>query len=140
LSPDLLGSLNCSAGELRRGRTMSKTYDIRQRTFEFAVSIVKLCQLLDKVPGVPRTLSNQLLKAGTSIDANVEEAQGGQSRPDFISKNNIALKEARETHFWLRLLVASRILSEHELSELIDEAGQIMRILGSIVVRTRARS
>jgi four helix bundle protein len=115
-------------------------HDIRERTFQFAVRIVKLCQRLDLMSGVPRTLSHQLLKAGTSVGANVEEAQGGQSRPDFISKNNIALKEARETHFWLRLLVASNILSEHELSELIDETDQIMRILGSIVVRTRARS
>jgi four helix bundle protein len=115
-------------------------YDIRERTFDFAVRIVKLCQRLDKIPGVPRTLSNQLLKAGTSVGANVEEAQGGQSRPDFISKNNIALKEARETHFWLRLLVAARILSEDELLELIDEADQIKRILGSIVVRTRFKT
>lgn len=115
-------------------------YDIRERTFQFAVRIVKLCQKLDLMRGVPRTLSYQLLKAGTSVGANVEEAQGGQSRPDFISKNNIALKEARETHFWLRLLVASRILSQDELSDLIDEADQIKRILGSIVVRTRANT
>ena len=75
--------------------------DVRERTFEFAVRIIKLCQHLDKTAGVPRTLSNQLLKAGTSVGANVEEAKGGQSRADFISKNAIALKEARETHFWL---------------------------------------
>jgi len=68
----------------------------------------------------------------------VEEAQGGQSRADFISKNAIALKEARETHFWLRLLVAAGILLEADLSGLIDEADQIKRILGSIVVRTRS--
>jgi hypothetical protein len=61
--------------------------DIRDRTFEFAVRIIKLCQHLDKKAGVPRILSNQLLKAGTSVGANVEEAQGGQSRADFVSKN-----------------------------------------------------
>ncbi len=59
--------------------------DIKERTFEFALRIIKLCQHLDKKPGVPRTLSYQLLKAGTSVGANVEEAQAGQSRPDFIS-------------------------------------------------------
>ena len=83
------------------------TYDIRERTFEFTVRIVKLCRLLDRRAGVPRTLSNQLLKAGTSVGANVEEAQGGQSRSDFISKNAIALKERAKLIFgcvcWLLL-------------------------------------
>ena len=69
--------------------------DIRERAFKFAVRIIKLCQHLDKKPGAPRTLSSQLLRAGTSVGANVEEAQAGQSRADFISKNAIALKEAR---------------------------------------------
>ena len=114
--------------------------DIRERTFDFAVRIIKLCQHLDRTAGVPRTLSNQLLKAGTSIGANVEEAQGGQSRADFISKNAIALKEARESHFWLRLLIAAKILPESDLSELRNEADEIKRILGSIVVTARKRS
>ena len=65
---------------------------------------------LKSAPGVGRTLSGQLLRAGTSVGANLEEAQAGQSRADFISKNAIALKEARETHYWLRLLVASALL------------------------------
>ena len=114
--------------------------DIKERTFEFAVRIIKLCQHLDKKAGVPRTLSNQLLKAGTSVGANVEEAQGGQRRADFISKNAIALKEARETHFWLKLLIAAKILPESDLSELRDEADELKRILGSIVVTARKRS
>ena len=79
---------------------MSKTTDIRMRTFDFAVRIVKLCRYLDEKPGASRTLSNQLLKAATSVGANIEEAQAGQSKLDFISKNAIALKEARETHYW----------------------------------------
>jgi len=62
------------------------TYSIRERTFEFAVRIVKLCQHLENMTGVPRTLSTQLLKAGTSVGANVEEAQGGQSRPDLSAR------------------------------------------------------
>jgi len=68
------------------------------RTFTFAVQVVKLCQFLDERPGVGRVLMPQILRAGTSIVANVEEAQAGQSRADFISKMSIALKEARETH------------------------------------------
>jgi four helix bundle protein len=68
---------------------------ICERTFEFAVRIVKLCRFLDEQPGVGRTLSNQLLRSGTSIGANVEEAKGGQSKADFLSKISIACKEAR---------------------------------------------
>ena len=114
--------------------------DIKERTFQFALRIIKLCQHLDKKPAVPRTLSYQLLKAGTSVGANVEEAQAGQSRADFISKNSIALKEARECHFWLRLLIAAKIMPEKRVAELRDEADEIKRILGSIVVRTKKRT
>ena len=114
--------------------------DIRERAFEFALRIVKLCQHLDKQPGVPRTLAYQLLKAGTSVGANIEEAQAGQSRPDFISKNSIALKEARECHYWLRLLIAAKVMPEKRLAELSDEAEELKLILGSIVIRTKKRT
>ena len=72
-----------------------------------------LCQTLDQTPGVSRTLANQLLRSGTSIGANVEEGQGGQSRADFISKYSIACKEARETHYWLKLLAACEIVQNN---------------------------
>lgn len=111
--------------------------DIRERTFEFALRIIKLCNELNKRPGVCRDISRQLLKAGTSLGPNAEEAQAAQSKPDFISKNSIALKEARETHYWLRLLVAARVLPEKRLAELRDEAEEIKRILGSIVVSAK---
>src|SRR3989440_9335090 len=93
-----------------------------------------------KTPGACRNLSGQLLKAGTSVGANVEEAQAGQSRPDFISKNSIALKEARESHYWLRILIAADIMPEKTLAELRDKAEEIKLILGSIVVRTKRRT
>lgn len=111
--------------------------DIRERTFEFALRILKLCNELNKRPGVSRDISRQLLKAGTSVGANTEEAQAAQSKPDFISKNSIALKEARETHYWLRLLIAARVFPEKQLAELRDEAEEIKRILGSIVVAAK---
>ena len=111
--------------------------DIRERTFEFALRIIKLCNELNKRPGVGRDISRQLLKAGTSVGANTEEAQAAQSKPDFISKNSIALKEARETHYWLRLLIAAKVLPEKRLTELRDEAEEIKRILGSIVVSAK---
>ena len=111
--------------------------DIRERTFEFALRIIKLCHELNKKPGVGRDMSRKLLKAGTLVGANTEEAQAAQSKPDFISKNSIALKEARETHYWLRLLIAARIMPEKKLAGLRDEAEELRLILGSIVVSAK---
>lgn len=119
---------------------MSETpQDIRERAFDFAVRIIRLCHELDKKPGVCRNISRQLLRSGTSIGANAEEALAAQSKPDFISKNSIALKEARETHYWLRLLIATRIIAVAKLADLLSEAEEIKRILGSIVVSAKRR-
>ena len=84
-----------------------------------------------------RTLASQLLRSGTSIGANVEEAQAGQSKPDFISKMSIACKEARETHYWLRLLIASDIVQEGKIGDLVKEADELVRILSTIVKSSR---
>ena len=114
--------------------------DLPERTFEFARRIVTLCRTLDQAPGVSRTLANQLLRSGTSIGANVEEGQGSQSRADFISKYSIACKEARETHYWLRLLAACEIVQPSQLDDLISEVNQIVAILTSIIKKCRANS
>lgn len=82
-----------------------KKRDPPQRTFEFARRVVLLCRALDARPGVGRSLVSQLLWVGTSIGANVEEGQASQSEAEFLLKYSIACKEARETHYWLRLLV-----------------------------------
>lgn len=111
--------------------------DIRERTFQFSIRVVRLCQTLDAVPGVSRTLANQLLRAGTSIGANVEEAHGSQSKADFIAKMYISCKEARETHYWLRLLAATELVSTAKLADLIDEANQLVAILTTIVKSAR---
>ncbi len=111
--------------------------EITARTFDFAVRIIKLCQVLEEKPGVSRTLANQLLRSGTSIGANVEEARAGQSKADFIHKNAIALKEARETHYWLRLLAATEIISKEKLNNLLQEADELQRILGAIIVSSK---
>jgi four helix bundle protein len=113
--------------------------DIRERTFEFALRIVALCQRLDEKPGVARTLGRQLLRAGTSIGANMEEAQAGQSKADFISKNAIALKEARETLYWLRLLAASKVIPAERLTEIRKEAEELLKIIGAIIVSAKAK-
>ena len=111
--------------------------EIGGRAFEFAVRIVKLCQVLDETPGVSRTLANQLLRSGTSIGANLEESKGGQSRADYLTKVSISLKEARETHYWLRLLAATEIIPKIQLEPLIDESNQIVAILTSIVKKLK---
>ena len=116
-----------------------KPQEISERAFEFAVRVVRLCQVLDEKPGVSRTLANQLLRSGTSLGANLAESKGGQSRADFLSKVSISLKEARETHYWLRLLNAADILSERQLAPLLDEANQLVAILTTIVKNTKAQ-
>lgn len=112
---------------------MSDELKIPERSFRFAVRIVKLCQYLEKQDRVSRTLANQLLRSGTSIGANVEEAQAGQSKADFTAKMSISRKEARETLYWLRLLKKSEIASEDQLKEITQEADELVRILTSIV-------
>lgn len=113
--------------------------DLPERTFAFAVKIVELCRLLDEKPGIPRTLANQLLRSGTSIGANVEEGQASQSEADFIAKYSIACKEARETQYWLRLLIASNITEEAPINDLMKECTEILAILTVIVKKLKAK-
>ncbi len=112
--------------------------DLPERTFEFARRVVMLCRVMDQTPGVSRTLANQLLRSATSIGANVEEGQAGQSRADFLNKLSIACKEARETHYWLRLLAATDLASAPRLDELLDEANQLIAILTAITKKAKA--
>lgn len=111
--------------------------DILERTFDFAVRIIKLCGTLDERPGIGRVMMSQILRAGTSVPSNIEEAQAGQSRADFVSKMSIALKEARETHLRLRLLATANIFSKTELQPLIREAEEIKLVIGAIIVSTK---
>jgi four helix bundle protein len=115
-------------------------WDIRERAFEFAVRIVKLCQTLEKRANVSRVLVTQLMKAGASVGANLEEAQGGQTKPDFVTKNAISLKEARESKYWLRVILRSYDLEieiQKETASLRDEAHQLAAIIGSIIVNAK---
>jgi len=112
---------------------MNAELKITDRTFEFAVRIIRLCQYLEKQDSVSRTLANQLLRSGTSIGANTEEAQAGQSKADFIAKMSIARKESRETLYWIRLLKATNLVDKNMISEIIKESDELVRILTSIV-------
>lgn len=113
--------------------------DILERTFEFAVQIIKLSGKLDERPGIGRVMMSQILRAGTSIPSNVEEAQAGQSKADFMSKMSIALKETRETHLRLRLLATANIIPEVELQFLINEAEEIKLVIGAIIVSAKRK-
>jgi four helix bundle protein len=116
---------------------VSKPRDIVERTFEFAVRIIQLCGTLDESRGVGRVMMSQILRAGTSVPANVEEAQAAQSKADFVSKRSIALKEARETHLRLRLLATAKIFPDKQLQPLIGEADEIRRVIGVIIVSVK---
>ena len=103
----------------------------RDKSYDFALRIIKLCKYLvhEKKEYV---LSKQILRSGTSIGANVEEAIGGQSRRDFLAKISIAYKETRETHYWLRLLRDSNFLKKDASQSLLGDCEELLKILGSI--------
>ena len=112
--------------------------DLPERTFGFAKRVVILCRYLDSKLGVSRTLTNQLLRSGTSIGANVEEGQASQSKADFINKYSIACKEARETNYWLRLLASCELIKADRIEPLIQESNELIAILTSIIKKVRS--
>jgi four helix bundle protein len=111
--------------------------DIVARTFLFALRTVELANQLDNYRGSAGVLVRQILRSGTSIGANIEEAQAAESRVDFIHKYNIALKEARETKYWLKLISASKFAKKTDLDSLIKESDEICRIIAQIVINAR---
>lgn len=105
---------------------------IEMKSFNFAVRIINLYKYLtDKKKEY--VLSKQLLRSGTSIGANVAEAEQAQSRLDFISKMNIALKETSETKYWIKLLQATDYLSQEESSSVLDDCVELEKILVRII-------
>lgn len=105
---------------------------VQQKSYSFAVRIVKLYKFLS-TEKKEFVLSKQLLRCGTSIGANIEEGIGGQSEKDFYAKLNIAYKEARETHYWLRLMKDTNYLNEEEFISMQNDCDELLRILGSII-------
>lgn len=105
---------------------------IENKSFQFAIRIVRLYKFLceEKKEYI---LSKQLLRAGTSIGANVTESQQAQSKPNFVSKISIALKEASETKYWIKLLGATEYLSENQTNSILDDCVEIEKILVTIL-------
>jgi four helix bundle protein len=118
---------------------MKKDNVVRDKSYAFALRVVKLYQFLinEKKEFV---LSRQILRSGTSIGANVEEAIGGQSGRDFQSKMAIAYKEARETHYWIRILKDSDYLSDEYSQSILSDCDELMKILGSIQKTMKIRN
>ncbi len=115
-------------------RTKSlKSNSLRDRTFDFSIQIIKL---ISNFPNktVYWKIGDQLLRSGTSIGANVTEAQGSLSKKEFISFYHIALKSAKETVYWLEILQKSNLIKESELSWFIDESNQLVKMLTSSIL------
>ena len=105
--------------------------NIQERTFEFAVRIIRL------VDRLPRTMAGtqigrQLVASGTAVGANMQEADAAESKADFIHKAGIALKEAQESHYWLRLVDATLLPNDAEVKALTQESLELSRIIGAI--------
>ena len=105
-------------------------------SMQFAIDVVNLCENLKG----KNTLINQLLRSGTSVGANIHEANYASSKADFIAKMQIALKECHETEYWLKLFVKTNIISEAVYTKMSNDSGKIRRILISSINTAKANS
>lgn len=105
---------------------------VKEMSYSFSIRIVKLFKYLQEEKK-EFVLSKQILKSGTSIGANIEEANSAQSKKDFIAKIQISLKEAKETHYWIRLLRDTSYLEEKLANSLLNDCNSIISVLTSIL-------
>src|SRR5438552_2066371 len=124
--------------EREEASKVQQPVDIRQRSVAYALRAIKLYQFLQaRKDGAGWILGKQYLRCATSIGANVEEAQAGESRADFIHKLGIAQKESRESRYWLHLLAESGIVKVNKLKPLIKETEELVAVITSIIVNTK---
>ncbi len=107
---------------------MAKESVLREKSYAFAIRVINLAKFL-REEKKEYILSKQIVRCGTSIGANIEEASGAQSNNDFIAKLHISLKEAKETHYWVRLLRDTEYISNEQAQSLIDDIDEIITIL-----------
>jgi four helix bundle protein len=119
---------------------MKTRIDIHERVLQFASRVLKMDRALGKDRRVNRNCMAQLVCSASSVGANLEEARGAHSKADFHAKVRIALKEARESHYWLRLLKESHSIRPARIQPLIVEASEIVAILTTIAKKTNPRS
>ena len=122
--------MNGEAGKL------AKRNVVQEKSFTFALSIVTVSRRL-QFDHRELVLSKQLLRSGTSIGANIEEAIAAQSKKDFLAKMSIALKEARETHYWLRLIHQSGVMNDPDIDKLLHACQELVALLSRITLTTR---
>lgn len=118
---------------------MKKDNILLEKSYKFAIRIVKLYQYLCKEKG-EFVLSKQVLRSGTSIGANAEEADGGQSKKDFFAKLNICYKEARETKYWLKLLTETEYLDAKISESLLADCEELLKIIGSSIKTIKSQN
>lgn len=116
--------------------TDTRIFDIRERTFKFGVRIIKLGLALPK-NAAGFAIADQLIRSGTSIGANIEEAQNASSKKEFIRGLTIALKEARETLYWLRMIAEVNLIKGKRLVPLMEENEEIIKILTTIIKKAK---
>jgi|TARA_Y100000031_G_scaffold157065_1_gene215611 four helix bundle protein len=115
---------------------MKKTNPLQVKSFKFALNIIEIYKQLIKEKEF--VMSKQLLRSGTSIGANIEEALQAQSKKDFIHKLSIALKEAQETGYWIKLLKESSILDKEKATDLFIQAKELMKMLTAIIKTSKS--
>jgi four helix bundle protein len=126
---------------MKKNRPEGKPRDIRERAFEYALRAIKLYQTLQEgKDGAGWIIGKQYLKSATSIGANIEEAQSGESRADFVHKYAIAQKEARESLYRLRLLTASEIVDKKRLEPLVSETEELIAIITTIILNAKKKA
>ncbi|MBQ9434688.1 MAG: four helix bundle protein [Bacteroidales bacterium] len=107
---------------------MAKDSVLREKSYDFAIRVIKLAKFL-REEKQEYILSRQIVRCGTSIGANIEEASGAQSDNDFIAKLHISLKESKETHYWLRLLRDTEYITKTQAESLLEDINEIITII-----------
>jgi four helix bundle protein len=116
---------------------MNRPPDIRRRTRSYAVRSIRLFQTIGRTGGAGAIIARQFLRSATSIGANIAEAQSSESRLDFIHKFSIAQKEARESLYWLTLIIEAEIVPSRKLQPLIDETTELIAIISTIIIKSK---
>jgi four helix bundle protein len=115
------------------------TREVSERLLEYGVRAIKVVESLPRTL-VGRRIGDQLLRSSISVGANYEEAQAAESREDFVHKLQIALKEVRESNYWLRLLAKTEIVPRNRLSAILDESNQLRAMLSKAVATTKGKA
>ncbi len=118
--------------KLQKKYSISK--ELRERTYQFALKVFELCSKLPKTDEA-RIIKRQLLKASSSVGANLEEADGSLTLNDFVYRMDISFKECKESRYWLRFIVDRKLLPKELVQPLLDEALELIKILSTIITK-----